>query len=425
VLAVSLDVGSAGVAVRAALQRDPKGLLNSSLAGATFAHAAGVSFLFSATGEYLDEVNSWQLHLAGRTASLHTRRTRSSAVKAALRWFELHDLRWQDCTELAHINLMRVHYRDVVALAPHERAAGVHERKPRVSKRTWNQWMTHWYQFLSYAQRKRWIEDIGFELWQAKQTGKSAVMIRALRPEEFRQFSSAAPTQRFRAGLMTLVGTGIRTAELNALRNNDVPTPTQFGGEGYLPRTITGKGDKAREIFWPLSAAKVVHAYQVGERRLAVEVLKAAVRRGEIALDATYLRRANPDQEASDLVEMEGAPLWLTEDGLPLSYKRWGREFEAVSLASGVRATPHWMRHTYAIVTLSMLIKQQIRQEIIDTKLGVQGQSVYFRNPVDEVRLRLGHASIETTMIYLDHIAEHRHLLKLAIADLENMYIND
>ncbi|MCU4160503.1 hypothetical protein AiwAL_10340, partial [Acidiphilium sp. AL] len=66
-------------------------------------------------------------------------------------------------------------------------------------------------------------------------------------------------------------------------------------------------------------------------------------------------------------------------------------------------------------------------KHLVHSKLGV-GDRAYFRDPVDEVRRRLGHVSMETTMVYLDHIAEHRHLmalaLALALADLQGMYLD-
>src|SRR3546814_10081679 len=99
---------------------------------------AGVHFLFDSAANYLSEINAWQLASSTKTVSKHTRAARSSALKAILNWYEANDPRWQDCTELAHINLMRLYFRGI--------SPG--RTSPLVAKRTWNQWMIHWYAFL-------------------------------------------------------------------------------------------------------------------------------------------------------------------------------------------------------------------------------------------------------------------------------------
>src|SRR3546814_15290288 len=71
---------------------------------------------------------------------------------------------------------------------------------PLVAKRTWNQWMIHWYAFLRYAEDVGWISGISFDLRDVKQSGVAETSIGALRPEEFRRFSESISTQRMRAG---------------------------------------------------------------------------------------------------------------------------------------------------------------------------------------------------------------------------------
>src|SRR3546814_1297191 len=44
---------------------------------------------------------------------------------------------------------------------------------PLVAKRTWNQWMIHWYAFLRYAEDVGWISGISFDLRDVKQSGRS------------------------------------------------------------------------------------------------------------------------------------------------------------------------------------------------------------------------------------------------------------
>ena len=124
------------------------------------------------------------------------------------------------------------------------------------------------------------------------------------------------------------------------------------------------------------------------------------------------------------MTEFEDSALWLAETGEPLSEKRWGKEFGALPPIKQMQVSPHWLRHSFAVVMLSVLIKQQIRQEIIDSKLGTKCSKEYFISPLQELRKRLGHASIETTMIYLEHVAQYRHLFNLAIEDLQRTYVD-
>src|SRR3546814_15241695 len=85
---------------------------------------------------------------------------------------------------------------------------------PLVAKRTWNQWMIHWYAFLRYAEDVGWISGISFDLRDVKQSGVADTSIGALRPEEFRRFSESIRTQRMRAGSSSCIGPGMRLAAL-------------------------------------------------------------------------------------------------------------------------------------------------------------------------------------------------------------------
>src|SRR3546814_8213138 len=66
----------------------------------------------------------------------------------------------------------------------------------------------------------------------------------------------------------------------------------EFGDRSYMPRTIVGKGQKRREIYWPLAASKAVYAYRMGERALALDNLIARVCSGALALKDTFLEKA-------------------------------------------------------------------------------------------------------------------------------------
>lgn len=412
VTSVSIPEGTAPDLIIDLLGREHADALLTAERRAALNATAGIQFLFDAGENYLDEVNDWQARQAARTPSRHTRATRSTALKTMIGWFAARNLRWQDCTELAHINLMQRAFRSAEA--------------PVVSKGTWNQWMDHWWIFLKHAEKDGLIDSPSFDRTDLRERGKSVQVIRALSGEEFRRFVSAVGSQRMRAGCLALMGTGLRIGELAALKLSDIPDPQapQHKGLSYIPAEIIGKGRKQRRIVWPLRALKAIAHYVNLERALAVETLIQRVEGGEVRLEKTYLTRPHPASQGADLREQRDAPLWLAENGDPLSYHRWGKDFANVSKKSEIRCSPHLLRHSYAIVTLSMLIKAQIRQEIIDGHLGKSGHHKHFMHPLREVQERLGHASLDTTMIYLDHIAEHRALIAMAVVDFETLYLD-
>lgn len=383
----------------------------------------GVQFLYDGQGNYMEEVNKWQLKRALATPSAATRETRSHALKRVLSWFEERDLHWRDCTELAHMNMMRLTFRGA--------------QSPLVEKGTWNQWMDHWFQFLVWCQREGYVDHIGFDRADLRERGVSKGSMRALSGNDFRVFFQGCQSQRMRAGVKSIAGTGIRVSELATLKMSDVPDPKSVANQGrmYMEQEIVGKGRKKRVILWPLSAVKTILHYIQGERAMAVANLKKRVQSGQVRLESTYLCKIN-DQTTGlvSLVEASDAPLWLAENGDVLAYGRWGKGFAETSekvsrlaKASGmntVYCSPHYLRHTYAIVMLGMLIKAQVRQEIIDQQLGFQLGRKYFLDPLREVSQRLGHVSIETTMVYLDHIAEHRAIIDMAVTDLQKIYFD-
>ena len=107
----------------------------------------------------------------------------------------------------------------------------------------------------------------------------------------------------------------------------------------------------------------------------------------------------------------EPAALWLTEIGLPVQPNSWEATFARASrrcVAVGVplRVNPHQLRHTFAVHMLAMLIQHRLRDAAGEGPVaGMEGYRRLLGDPLQQVQRLLGHASLTTTYIYLDHIA--------------------
>ncbi|NEA76964.1 hypothetical protein [Streptomyces sp. SID13588] len=99
--------------------------------------------------------------------------------------------------------------------------------------------------------------------------------------------------------------------------------------------------------------------------------------------------------------------VWLNQWGLPMSVSGWKQVFadaNARCRAQGVavRATPHVLRHSYAVTTLELLWRGHL--QVLGEMNGEQRLTYQrvFGDPLNWVRIRLGHRSATTTAIYLN-----------------------
>jgi integrase/recombinase XerD len=81
--------------------------------------------------------------------------------------------------------------------------------------------------------------------------------------------------------------------------------------------------------------------------------------------------------------------LFVTEYGNAYSQNAIGDMFRTLSKRVGFRVTPHMLRHTWATHTLHFLRRSHWRGD-----------------PLLYIQARLGHSSLNTTIIYL-HLLEH------------------
>ena len=76
--------------------------------------------------------------------------------------------------------------------------------------------------------------------------------------------------------------------------------------------------------------------------------------------------------------------------------------------------TPHTLRHTFAVNMLSMLIREQIGTVFDPQDRHGAAYRRILGDPLQKLQHLLGHASITSTYIYLDSLAEAQELVEAA-----------
>ena len=177
------------------------------------------------------------------------------------------------------------------------------------------------------------------------------------------QFIEALSPARTRLVAMLMLLCGLRREESAGLDIRVLPSPAGCDPSKAIRMTLDPaltptKGSKERWVNLPYALAGSLFDYQMRERP---------------ALARAY-KKAHGQETTS---------LFLTRQGEPLSLDGLDEQFQQASARSGIKCTPHTLRHTFAVHELvRMLGKPRI-------------------NALTWVRDRLGHASITTTEIYL------------------------
>ena len=115
------------------------------------------------------------------------------------------------------------------------------------------------------------------------------------------------------------------------------------------------------------------------------------------------------DRELTGLLQVTTAFV-IMEHLLPAPLADFARAYPGIE----VEVTPHTLRHTFAVNMLSMLIREQIGS-VFDPQ--DQHGAAYRRilgDPLQKLQHLLGHASITSTYIYLDSLAEAQELVEAA-----------
>lgn len=249
-----------------------------------------------------------------------------------------------------------------------------------------------------------------------------------------------------------LVSTGLRLEEASLLLAAELKSliaPQSVTRQVWfsMPAALT-KGDRGRSILLPRTLLSQIKTYLQIERSSAVAKFKA--RSGWRAIKAPILiEELLPGDQRVQLIEgstisldaltpeergrlivckdgkpLEPATLWLTEIGQPVRPNSWEVVFARASTRCAkaglpLRVHPHQLRHTFAVHMLAMLVQRRLRAKSNGTGHGeAESYARILGDPLQQVQRLLGHASLATTYIYLDHIATQSDTVDAAVESL-------
>jgi site-specific recombinase XerD len=230
-----------------------------------------------------------------------------------------------------------------------------------------------------------------------------------------------------------MVRTGLRLSEQTSLSLYELPeiVPGVLNARTWIPRAIA-KGGSERAVYVPTSVLKDVWDYVEMERADAVEQARKRgvyqrIREPLLIEDRSQpfvliegerhkIGKLKPAERRRLLIrtddgELEPAALWLNEYGLPSECSGWQDVFKAANrrcarLGLRLRCHPHMLRHSYAVITLEQLWRGHIQELAAMTPLQRETYQMVFGDPLNWVRMRLGHSSIQTTQRYLHTLKE-------------------
>ena len=246
-----------------------------------------------------------------------------------------------------------------------------------------------------------------------------------------------------------LVTTGLRLEEASFLLAAEIPVwdaRAERQRRVELPAALT-KGDRGRTMLLPRRLLPAFGAYMAVERASAAT--KFAMRRGWEAIERPIfihrppfaptalqiagggtmdLEVVTPEERArliicaDDGTPCEAAVLWLTEVGHPVLPNSWEAIFARASrrctdAGIPVRVSPHQLRHSFAVHMLAMLIQRRIPEAAAPAG-AMEGYRQLLGDPLQQVQRLLGHSSLATTSIYLDHIATRADTVDAAVEEL-------
>ncbi len=152
-------------------------------------------------------------------------------------------------------------------------------------------------------------------------------------------------------------------------------------------------------------------AIEVATNGSAIEVSSKGGKRTLLRLDTV-----SPDERRrlvlcdTDGKAVQPAAFWLSEIGLPVAPNSWEVIFARASrrcrdAGLDFDVSPHQLRHSFAVHMLALLIRQRFGEVSKDADLSGAAYRRLLGDPLQQVQRLLGHSSLTTTYIYLDHLA--------------------
>jgi site-specific recombinase XerD len=249
-----------------------------------------------------------------------------------------------------------------------------------------------------------------------------------------------------------LITTGLRLQEASSLLLNELPEldtgpDSTAKSLAFRLAAATAKGSRGRDIRMPVRLVRQLQDYAGIERENALARARRSSRirrmNRSIPVDG-YEHRAlrltdgdrtvrisfdqlPPAHRARLFEATTGAPLalWLTEDGLPMPMASWEAVFTRASERCGrfgfedMQVTPHTLRHSFAVHMLTLLLREQIGWVVSERSRHLG--SAYRRvigDPLLKLQRLMGHSRIESTYIYLDHLADSQDIVDAAVGKL-------
>ncbi|WP_439544040.1 tyrosine-type recombinase/integrase [Hyphomicrobium sp.] len=233
-----------------------------------------------------------------------------------------------------------------------------------------------------------------------------------------------------------LVTTGLRLTEGGSLLLTELPRMIAPGPRSVL-FDLSGsiaKGGRPRQVRIPRRVLALIQDYIDLERAVSsarsepsvTNPLCLAPEGGKI-VDAAGKRvrldRLTPGERRRVLIGAAGraqhALLWLTEGGRPVPAATWEAAFRRACarchrFGIDLDVTPHTLRHTFAVNMLSMLIREQIGAVFDPQDRHGAAYRRILGDPLQKLQHLLGHASVTSTYIYLDSLAEAQELVEAA-----------
>lgn len=186
-----------------------------------------------------------------------------------------------------------------------------------------------------------------------------------------------------------LITTGCRIQEALNVKLESLPNveAARYAGLRSVEIGIKGKGQKDRQVMVRKSIIREIRTYAREDR---ADVLHR-------------WEQKNPNVRPN--AKAYPGKVWLSERGTPLQAVSVQKVFQKASKRCGIHVHPHLLRHTFATYELKNQIRL-LKKALVEDGEESESLNRLLKDPVRAVQRKLGHASMETTLQYLDYIHE-------------------